>query len=70
MTIRQDLGDSTSYVVVKNHEEQYSLIPDGREVPTGWNAVGPTGPKQLCLDYIQKVWTDMRPLSVRKMADG
>jgi MbtH protein len=28
--------------------------------------VGKSGPKQECLDYIKEVWTDMRPLSLRK----
>ncbi len=54
------------YAVVINHEEQYSIWPEGREVPKGWKAVGFTGNKQACLDYIEEVWTDMRPLSLRK----
>ena len=36
------------------------------KTPLGWNDVGKTGPKQEVLDYIQEVWTDMRPLSLRK----
>ena len=44
--------------------------PEGREVPLGWKAVGKAGPKQECLDYIEEVWTDMRPLSLRvRMGD-
>ncbi|NJM21306.1 MAG: MbtH family protein, partial [Richelia sp. RM1_1_1] len=27
---------------------------------------GKNGLKQECLDYIKEVWTDMRPLSLRK----
>ncbi len=54
------------YTVVINHEEQYSIWPEEREVPQGWKAVGFTGNKQQCLDYIEEVWTDMRPLSLRK----
>ena len=49
-----------------NHEEQYSIWPAHRENPLGWNDVGKSGPKQECLDYIKEVWTDMRPLSLRK----
>jgi len=54
------------YKVVINHEEQYSIWPEERENPLGWNDVGRSGSKQQCLDYIEEVWTDMRPLSLRK----
>ena len=49
-----------------NHEEQYSIWPADREVPLGWKAVGKQGTRQECLDYIEEVWTDMRPLSLRR----
>lgn len=58
--------DTTIYTVVVNHEEQYSIWPADRELPLGWNAVGKTGLKAECLAYIKEVWTDMRPLSLRK----
>lgn len=58
--------DTTIYHVVINHEEQYSIWPEYKEVPKGWKAVSKIGPKQECLDYIKDVWTDMRPLSLRK----
>lgn len=58
--------DNIIYKVVINHEEQYSIWPSDREMPLGWNAVGKSGSKQECLDYIEEVWTDMRPLSLRK----
>ena len=56
----------TIYKVVVNHEEQYSIWPADRETPLGWQDAGKSGPKQECLDYIKEVWTDMRPLSLRK----
>mgnify|MGYP000201889042 CR=1 FL=1 len=58
--------DSTLYKVVLNHEEQYSIWPADRESPLGWKEAGMTGTKRACLDYIEEVWTDMRPLSLRK----
>jgi len=61
-----DQDDKTIYKVVINHEEQYSIWPADRENPLGWNDVGKSGTKQECLDYIEEVWTDMRPLSLRK----
>ena len=54
------------YKVVVNHEEQYSIWPIDRENPAGWHDTGKSGAKQECLDYIETVWTDMRPLSLRK----
>jgi MbtH protein len=61
-----DEEDTRTYQVVVNHEEQYSIWPADRELPLGWSAAGKTGSKQACLDYIKEVWTDMRPLSLRK----
>lgn len=54
------------YTVVINDEEQYSIWPAGREVPQGWREAGVSGDKQTCLAHIDEVWTDMRPLSLRK----
>jgi MbtH protein len=62
----EEKDDMTVYNVVINHEEQYSIWPDYRAVPPGWQTVGKSGPKQECLAYIKEVWTDMRPLSLRK----
>ena len=58
------------FVVVLNHEEQYSIWPAGREVPAGWRAANCRGSKDACLAYITEVWTDMRPLSLRRQADA
>lgn len=57
------------YKVVVNHEEQYSIWPDYKEIPNGWRPVGKTGLKPDCLAYINEVWTDMRPLSLRKQME-
>jgi len=61
--------DLTNYLVVVNHEEQYSIWPDFKEIPVGWTQVGESGPKDKCLQYIETVWTDMRPLSLRKQME-
>jgi MbtH protein len=53
------------YSVVVNDEEQYSVWPAGTVVPAGWRPVGHTGSKADCLAYIDQVWTDMRPRSLR-----
>jgi len=63
---REEREDTTVYKVVVNHEEQYSIWPADRETPLGWTGVGKGGTKAECLVYIKEVWTDMRPLSLRK----
>jgi MbtH protein len=54
------------YKVVLNDEEQYSIWPADRQTPAGWREAGKNGLKHECLQYICTVWTDMRPLSLRK----
>ena len=62
--------DTRVYRVVYNHEEQYSIWLAHKEIPKGWNDAGVGGTKQECLDHINKVWIDMRPLSLRKKMEG
>jgi MbtH protein len=62
----EEREDDRIYKVVVNHEEQYSIWFAEREPPLGWKEVGKSGPKAECLAYIKEVWTDMRPLSLRK----
>jgi MbtH protein len=58
--------ENTAYRVVLNDEEQYSLWPVDRAIPSGWRDAGKTGSKEECLAYISAVWTDLRPLSLRR----
>ena len=58
--------DQMKYKVVVNHEEQYSIWPADKENALGWKDAGHEGTKEACLEHIGKVWTDMRPLSLRK----
>jgi MbtH protein len=64
-----DEDDKIIYKAVLNHEEQYSIWPADRENPLGWRDAGKTGTKAECLQFINEVWTDMRPLSLRKKMD-
>jgi MbtH protein len=61
--------DTQTYLVVRNDEEQYSIWPDDRDVPAGWRGDGFRGPKADCLAHIDQVWTDLRPLSLRRAMD-
>lgn len=62
-------SDESLYKVVVNHEEQYSIWPVDKENPLGWHDCEKSGTKSDCLEYIDQVWTDMRPLSLRKAMD-
>jgi MbtH protein len=65
----EEQQDHRIYKVVVNHEEQFSIWPSDRANPLGWSDAGKPGPKEECLAYIREVWTDMRPLSLRKRMD-
>ncbi|MDX2547087.1 MbtH family protein [Streptomyces sp. WI04-05B] len=57
------------YLVLVNDEGQHSLWPVFAEVPAGWEVAHPEDSRQVCLDYIEKNWIDMRPKSlIRQMA--
>jgi MbtH protein len=56
---------TTTYYVVINGEEQYSIWPTHKSVPLGWTCVGVEGSKQRCLEHIEATWKDMRPASLR-----
>jgi MbtH protein len=67
---RDEKEDTTIYKVVVNHEQQYSIWPADRENALGWTDAGQAGTKAECLAYIKEVWTDMRPLSLRKKMEA
>jgi MbtH protein len=63
---RDEKEDTATYKVVVNHEAQYSIWPAEKKNPDGWADKGKAGTKTECLAYIKEVWTDMRPLSLRR----
>lgn len=68
--MNEEREDNTIYKVLVNHEDQYSIWPADRENALGWTDVGKTGTKAEVLAYIEEVWTDMRPRSVREKMEG
>jgi MbtH protein len=64
-----DEEDNTIYYVVVNQEEQYSIWPEYKDIPNGWRVAGKKGLKPECLEYIKEIWTDMRPLSLRRQME-
>jgi MbtH protein len=63
------MSEST-YVVVKNMEDQYSIWDTGRPIPAGWEKQQMQGTKDECLAYISEVWKDMRPKSLRRSSES
>jgi MbtH protein len=64
------VNDDIQYQVLANEEEQFSLWPASHEVPAGWRSLGKVGTKQECMSYVDEVWTDMRPRSLRDHMDA
>ncbi|GAA3957981.1 MbtH family protein [Actinoplanes auranticolor] len=64
------MDEHERYEVLRNDEEQYSLWPVGLDVPAGWQRVGKEGTRDECSSYVDEVWTDMRPRSLREQMDG
>jgi MbtH protein len=61
---------SGNFTVLINHEEQYGIWPADKPVPEKWRSTGVAGSKEECLAYVRGLWTDMRPLSIRKRHQG
>lgn len=61
-----DREDET-FIVLVNHEDQYSIWPHWKAVPKGWTAVeGVKGDKKTVLAHVEQNWADMRPRSLRE----
>ena len=65
----EDDEDTIEYVAVVNDEEQYSIWPSDRDLPSGWSEAGKRGPRAEVLAWIEQVWTDMRPQSLREQME-
>ena len=68
LTAQGRLNKGEAYKVVINHEEQYSIWPQNEDLPKGWETTRIKGNLKKCQEYIEEVWTDMRPLSIRKLS--
>lgn len=65
-----DHDTGAHYMVLVNDEEQYSLWHTSKALPNGWRDVGVYGSKEDCLAHVERVWTDITPLSVRKRLES
>ena len=57
----------TQFHVVVNAEQQYSIWPEYKAMPAGWQEIGISGDRQACLAYVSGIWTD---LSRRSLHDA
>lgn len=65
-----DEDETQTYKVLVNIEEQYSFWPTfKKEIPPGWRETAIEGTKEVCRAYVREVWTDMRPLSLRRQME-
>jgi MbtH protein len=64
------MTEDARFEVLRNDEEQYSLWPMGLQVPAGWHKVGKEGNREECSAFVDEVWTDMRPRSLREQMNG
>jgi MbtH protein len=53
--------EERDYLVLTNHQAEYSLWPAGLPVPDGWNAVHGPGQRAACARYVDQNWTALRP---------
>jgi len=70
ISLTEEDEDKTIYRVLINEEEQYSIWPEYKKNPLGWRDAGKVGKKPDCLNFVKEVWTDMRPLSLRKQMEA
>jgi MbtH protein len=65
-----DEFEKLPHIVLINHEEQYSLWRADMDIPDGWRQVWGPDTMEACMSWVDKVWTDMRPLSLRKAMEA
>ncbi len=57
--------ETGTFFVLRNDEGQHSLWPTFAPVPAGWQVVADACPRAEALEYVEREWTDLRPISVR-----
>jgi MbtH protein len=53
--------DDAEYVVLVNDDGQYSLWPVFAAIPPGWWVCLQRTSRKACLEFVENIWTDMRP---------
>jgi MbtH protein len=63
-------NENGNYIVLINAEGQYSIWPAFLDIPSGWNIIYGEESRQVCLDYINSQWGDMRPNSLKSVTSS
>lgn len=58
------------FMVVRNAEDQWSVWPADDPSPAGWIHTGFVGTEEECLSEVGRVWSDLRPASIRSASAG
>ena len=56
--------------VVINIEDQYSIWPASKKIPSGWKEIKKFSTKEESLAFIKENWTDMRPRILKEMSEA
>lgn len=54
------------FLVLSNMEQQQSLWPEFVPVPMGWHIIFGPDSRTSCSEYVERQWSDLRPLSLRE----
>ncbi|GAA2238860.1 mycobactin NRPS accessory protein MbtH [Streptomyces amakusaensis] len=57
-------NEDGTFLALVNDEGQHSLWPVFADVPDGWIVAHGPGTRADCLEFTERNWTDMRPLSL------
>ncbi|MFC9336871.1 MbtH family protein [Streptomyces sp. NPDC057020] len=60
------MSNEIRYTVVVNDEEQHAVWPEDAPLPAGWRPEGFAGTEEQCVAHVDRVWPDIRPLSLRR----
>ena len=59
------------WAVAQNGRGQFALWPAGRGFPAGWEECSCVGTREVCVNFVERAWTDMRPHAARpSLTDG
>ncbi len=55
--------ESHNFLVLKNHQDQYSLWPEFAVRPHGWTHVHGPVSRSECLSYVERRWKKINPFA-------
>lgn len=52
--------------ILRNAEGRHSVWPASYDLPAGWERIGAPASRAACLDRIESLWQDPRPLALQQ----